>query len=66
MKTFIEFIENYGGSVYDPSGVEDHGDGGDEVIKKLPKQGAFPTYGNDLPITKKNKINYMKKCNCKK
>lgn len=58
----IEFIkwlkkrdENYGGSANDPSNVEDEGDGGDGVEKKMEKPGAFPSYGDDLPITNKNR-----------
>lgn len=58
--------ENYGGSANDPSNVEDEGDGGDGVERRMEKPGAFPTYGDDLPITKKNHPRFMKKCNCKK
>ena len=58
--------ENYGGSANDPSNVEDEGDGGDGVERRMEKPGAFPTYGDDLPITKKNRPRFMKKCNCKK
>lgn len=64
--------ENFGGSANDPSNVEDEGDGGDGVEKRMEKPGAFPTYsldGQDLPITAKNrrnKIGFAKKgCGCK-
>jgi len=68
--------ESYGGSANDPSSVDDEGDGGDGVEKRMEKPGAFPTYGNDLPITNKNKsqkivgrtggVQFSKKgCNCK-
>ena len=67
---FLRKREWYGGSANNPSGVEDEGDGGDALDKKIVKPGAFPSYGDDLPITDKNrksKISYMKKdCNCKK
>jgi len=43
---FKKWLENYGGSVGNVSGVDDEKPG--EVI------GAFPTYKDDLPITKKN------------
>jgi hypothetical protein len=71
-QTFQQFVqqrENYGGSPADPSGVDDQGDGGDGVEKRMEKPGAFPTYtldGSDLPITRKNRSNFMKKCNCQK
>ena len=58
-ETFFKYVqkrENYG-SVNDLSNVEDEGDGGKGVEKRM---------GNNLPITRRNKINYMKKCNCKK
>ena len=64
--------ESYGGSAGNPSGVDDEGDGGDGVEKRMEKPGAFPTYtldGRDLPITAKNrrnKIGFAKKdCGCK-
>lgn len=57
--------ENFGGSANDPSNVEDEGDGIEGVEKRMEKPGAFPTYGDDLPITQKNKKRYIKKCNCK-
>lgn len=66
--------ENYGGSANDPSNVEDEGDGGDGVEKRREKPAGNPSQGypsyslnnSDLPITRKNKINYTKKkCNCK-
>lgn len=53
--------EYYGGNAGDPSGVNDEGDGGDGVIKRLEKTGgAFPRYGDDLPITAKNRKNPIK------
>lgn len=58
MKSFIEWLEkkeSYGGSASYPSGAEEQGDGGDELNRRLEKPGAFPTYGDDLPITKKNR-----------
>lgn len=73
--SFIDWLskrdENYGGSANDPSNVEDEGDGGDGVEKRMEKPGAFPTYsgGDDLPITARNRRNKLtfskKKCNCK-
>lgn len=74
MSSFIDWLskkdESYGGSANNPSGVEDEGDGGDGLIRKMEKPGAFPTYGaDDLPITsknRKNKLTFAKKnCNCK-
>lgn len=54
--------EYYGGNAGNPSGVNDEGDGGDGVIKRLEKTGgAFPQYGDDLPITAKNRQNKLKK-----
>ena len=60
MKSFIEWLkkfENFGGSAVSPSSAEDEGDGGETLNRKLEKPGAFPTYGDDLPITKKNRKN---------
>lgn len=74
MASFIDWLnrrnENYGGSANDPSNVEDEGDGGDGVEKRMEKPGAFPVYGaDDLPITARNRRNKLsmskKKCNCK-
>lgn len=81
MSGFINWLkkkeESYGGSFNDPSNVEDEGDGGDGVEKRMEKPGAFPTYGkDDLPFTSKNNkkrlvgrmggtIYSNKKCNCK-
>lgn len=56
-KDFLNKKEWYGGSANDPSSVEDEGDGLEGVARKSEKPGAFPTYGDDLPITKKNKNN---------
>ena len=56
-KNWLLKKENYGGSANFPSGVEDEGDGGDALANKMEKPGAFPTYGDDLPITKKNRSN---------
>lgn len=56
-KYFLQKKEWYGGSANDPSSADDEGDGGDGVDRRLEKPGAFPTYGDDLPITKKNKKN---------
>ena len=53
MITFKKWLENYGGSANFPSGVEDEGDGGDALNNKMIKPGAFNTYGDDLPINKK-------------
>jgi len=73
-QSFLDYLnkkEWFGGSANDPSSVEDEGDGGDGVAKRMIAPGAFPTYSdNELPITaknRKNKIRYMKKdCNCDK
>ena len=70
-QTFAEFVQQkeHFGSANFPSGVEDEGQDFDTVSKNMVQPGAFPTYdskGRDLPITSKNKINFMKKCNCKK
>lgn len=63
MKSFIKWVENYGGSVGNPSGVDSEGRG-EELMAGLPKPGAFPTYSTeDLPPTAKKKS--KKKCNCK-
>jgi hypothetical protein len=56
-KKYLQKKEWYGGSANDPSSVEDEGDGGEGVGSRMEKPGAFPTYGDDLPITKKNKKN---------
>jgi hypothetical protein len=56
-KDFLQKKEWYGGSSNDPSSVDDEGDGGDGVDRRMEKPGAFPTYGDDLPITKKNRTN---------
>lgn len=56
-KDFLTKKEWYGGSANDPSSVDDEGDGGDGVDRRMEKPGAFPTYGDDLPITPKNKKN---------
>lgn len=68
MMTFREYLmmrEWYGGSANDPSNVEDEGDGGDGVEKRMVKPGAFPTYGDDeMPITdrnRKSRPSYMRK-----
>ena len=62
MESFKQWLkENFGGSANFPSGATEQGDGGDDLSNKLEKPGAFPTYGDDLPITKKNKKNKMKK-----
>lgn len=70
--TFAQFIqkrENYGGSANDPSNVEDEGDGLDGVMRRREQPAGNPAGqaldGSDLPITKKNKLNFMKKCNCR-
>lgn len=58
MESFANWLikkESYGGSASYPSGAEEQGDGGEGVNRRLEKPGAFPTYGDDLPITKKNK-----------
>lgn len=47
--------EWYGGSANNPSGVEDEGDGGDALSKKLEMPGAFQTY--NLPVKKTLKKN---------
>jgi hypothetical protein len=67
MFSFADWMKNkikneyYGGNAGDPSGVNDEGDGGDGVIKRLEKTGgAFPQYGDDLPITNKNRRNKIK------
>jgi hypothetical protein len=60
MKSFIEWLkkfENYGGSAGSPSSADEEGDGGERLSRNLEKPGAFPTYGDDLPITKKNRKN---------
>jgi hypothetical protein len=58
MKSFKQWLkENFGGSANFPSGAEEEGDGGDILSRRLEKPGAFPTYGDDLPITKKNRSN---------
>lgn len=59
-KKFLLRKEWYGGSANDPSSVEDEGDGGEGVYRRMEKPGAFPTYGDDLPITKKNMKNKQK------
>lgn len=55
--SFKEFLEWYGGSPNDPSSVDDEGDGGEGVDRRMEKPGAFPSYGDDLPVTNKNKRN---------
>lgn len=60
MYSFKEFLikkEWHGGSANDPSSVDDEGDGGEGVDRRMEKPGAFPSYGDDLPITNKNKRN---------
>lgn len=71
--TFNQFIqkkESYGGSANDPSNAEDEGDGLDGVTSRQERPSGNPPGetlgGNTLPITRKNKLNFMKKCNCKK
>lgn len=71
-QSFLDYLKQrewYGGSANNPSGTSYDADGGDAVEKMIEKPGAFPAYGDDLPITaknRKNKIKYMKKdCNCK-
>lgn len=70
IKTFIQYVqENYGGSVTDPSSVEDEGDGLDGVMQRRERPagnpGGMALDGSDLPVTAKNRRNFMKKCNCK-
>lgn len=69
MKTFYEWWLQKRDETFrvSPSIVDDEGDDGDRLAKSMPKPGAFPTYGDDLPITDKNrqnKLRFMKK-NCK-
>ena len=54
MKTFKEWLtrlENFGGSAVSPSSAEDQGEGGDGMISRMDRPGAFPTY--ELPKKKK-------------
>ena len=59
--------ESYGGSANDPSSVDDEGDGGDGVEKRMEKPGAFPTYGKSQKIVgRTGGVQFSKKgCNCK-
>ena len=73
MQSFLEYIKQrewYGGSANNPSGTSYDADGGEAVEKQMEKPGAFPTYGDDLPITAKNRMNKIRKmkkdCNCGK
>lgn len=70
IKTFVDYIqENYGGSVSDPSSVEDEGDGLDGVMRRREKPPGNPAGmaldGSDLPVTAKNRRNFTKKCRCR-
>ena len=76
MSSFLNWLtkrdESYGGSAGNPSGA-DGPDGGDEKINDMSGElpGAYPTYGDDKPITGKNRRAKIvgrfsnKKCNCK-
>jgi len=65
---YLKAREWYGGSANDPSNVEDEGDGGDGVEKRMEKPGAFPVYAqSELPPTPANQRNTSKRgCGCKK
>lgn len=57
VKSFREWLkikkESFGGSALYPSSAEEHGDGGEQLARRLEKPGAFPTY--ELPNKKKMK-----------
>ena len=65
---YLKAKEWYGGSANDPSNVEDEGDGGDGVEKRMEKPGAFPVYSQseNPPTPAKQRPAARKGCNCNK
>lgn len=51
---FFVSKESFGGSAVSPSSAEEQGDGGERLVHKLEKPGAFPTY--ELPVKRKKKL----------
>jgi hypothetical protein len=58
-----DLFENIGGFRLGISDVDDEGDGLDELVPSIitPKTpGAMPTYGDDLPPTKKSRRKHQR------
>lgn len=65
MGKFTDWLQKREGADVSLSIPDEEGDGGDQVANMMEKPGAFPAFGDDLPITAKNRVNKMRKCNCR-